>query len=369
MKQKLKLVVSDFHLGRGPLLEDGSRNLLEDFSHDDSFIELLEYYSSKPYRGREVELVLNGDFINLLEGTGEELPEIITAGVARSRLESVFRGHPGLFSALAEFANREHCSISYIIGNHDNPFFFPQAKHTLQRRLEAKVQFYDFFYSFDGFLVEHGQQHDPNNWYNPGKMFLTRGLPEPILNLPWGSLFVMKILNPIKLERPYADKVRPFGRYIRWGLIYDVGFAVKTLMKILYYFVTLRFIPSRFRQYQLRSTFSILKRLTIHPNLDGAARDILRRSGYHTVIFGHTHQYRQVQFWKDKEYLNSGTWLDNVSLDIPTLGRNTVLSYVEIEYPETVSGTKGVGAGYPRPRARLKEWQGQWKIVNDLPSF
>lgn len=369
MRQKLKLVVSDFHIGRGPILEDGSRNLLEDFQHDDSFIELLGHYSSKDFRGYEVELILNGDFINLLEGTGEEYPEIITEGVALSRLEAVLRGHPGLFNAMANFANQEYHSVSYVIGNHDHGFYFPRVKNALQKRLDAKVQFFDFYYTFDGFLVEHGQQHESNNWFNSGRMFLTRGLPEPILNLPWGSLFVLKILNPIKLERPYADKVRPFGRYIRWGLIYDVGFAVKTLMKILYYFVTLRFIPSRFREYEIRSTFSILKRLTIHPNLDGAAKDILGRSRYHTVIFGHTHQYRQVQFWKDKEYLNTGTWLDHVSLDIPTLGRNTVLSYVLIEYPESPAGKKGMGAGYYRPRAYLKEWRGQWKIEHDLPSF
>ncbi|MCX5867464.1 MAG: metallophosphoesterase [Proteobacteria bacterium] len=365
MLRKIKLVVSDLHLGRGYWREDGSRNPLEDFNHDEQFSELLEYYSAKEYRGSEAELIINGDFANLLEGTGEDNPEIISEGVALNRLEAVFRGHPRFFEALREFVNREHHSIRYIIGNHDCGFYYPRVKRALDQRLATKAQYVDFVCSFDGFLLEHGHQHHPSNWYNPRRMFLTKSLPEPILNLPWGGLFVLKVLNPIKLQRPYVDKIRPFGAYIRWGLFNDLGFTLGTMMKIAYYFVTLNFIHPFWRESRIRMTWNVLKQITVQPDLDGAAREILRRSRYHTVIFGHTHQYRHVQFWKNKEYLNIGTWIDNISLDVENLGRNVVLSYILIDYPEP-SSVRWEEDEKARPRAKLKAWQGHWRITKDL---
>ena len=42
------------------------------------------------------------------------------------------------------------------------------------------------------------------------KLFLTRGQNEPILNLPWGSLFILHVVNNLVKERPHLDKVMPF---------------------------------------------------------------------------------------------------------------------------------------------------------------
>ncbi|MBI4223873.1 MAG: hypothetical protein HY609_02985, partial [Deltaproteobacteria bacterium] len=42
---RYKIILSDLHLGFGPRLPDGSRNLLEEFHYDRQFIELLRHYS------------------------------------------------------------------------------------------------------------------------------------------------------------------------------------------------------------------------------------------------------------------------------------------------------------------------------------
>ena len=42
--KKVKLIVSDFHMGNGKYREDGTVNPLEDFQYDDEFIEFLEYH-------------------------------------------------------------------------------------------------------------------------------------------------------------------------------------------------------------------------------------------------------------------------------------------------------------------------------------
>ena len=62
----LLLVISDLHLGTGHFLENGMRNILEDFQEDDRFCEFTEYYSTEKYKNDSVHLVLNGDIFNLI---------------------------------------------------------------------------------------------------------------------------------------------------------------------------------------------------------------------------------------------------------------------------------------------------------------
>ena len=64
MARKLKLVVSDFHLGKGPYRDDGSVNVFEDFRQDGKFAQFLDYHSDGEWKDAEVELVVNGDFFN-----------------------------------------------------------------------------------------------------------------------------------------------------------------------------------------------------------------------------------------------------------------------------------------------------------------
>ena len=87
-KRKIKLVVSDLHLGKGIRLEDGSLNLLEDFTHDRQFIDFIEYYSTGKYRDYEVELIFNGDFFNLLQVDYKDtFPKKITEEIAFVKMD------------------------------------------------------------------------------------------------------------------------------------------------------------------------------------------------------------------------------------------------------------------------------------------
>ncbi len=96
----------------------------------------------------------------------------------------------------------------------------------------APVYFYDVAYEFDGIYVEHGQQYERFAAIDMKRPFITEGLPEPVLNLPWGSLFVAVLLPKIKQERPHADKVRPMPVFMRWALIHDFFWAVKSAFSI-----------------------------------------------------------------------------------------------------------------------------------------
>jgi hypothetical protein len=67
VRPKYKIVVSDFHLGKGRYFENGTQNILEDFIYDREFSEFLNYHRSGAFAEADVEVILNGDILNLLQ--------------------------------------------------------------------------------------------------------------------------------------------------------------------------------------------------------------------------------------------------------------------------------------------------------------
>ena len=48
--KKIKLVISDLHLGKGRILDDGGNNSLEEFYFGDKLVEFIHYYSTGMFR-------------------------------------------------------------------------------------------------------------------------------------------------------------------------------------------------------------------------------------------------------------------------------------------------------------------------------
>ena len=67
IRKRIKLVISDLHLGKGRLLENGGINSFEEFYYGDKLIEFINFYSTGVYRESDVELIINGDFLNFLQ--------------------------------------------------------------------------------------------------------------------------------------------------------------------------------------------------------------------------------------------------------------------------------------------------------------
>ena len=153
--KKLKLIVSDFHIGKGRMLEDGTLNTLEDFIYDDKFIDFLEYYSSRDYRSAEVELILNGDFLNTLQvDYRDKYPAEITEHMDVEKVRQIFEGHPELFDAMRDFAAAPHHSITYIAGNHDPALHWQAVREMIDERLSTQVTYPSFSYAFESILME-----------------------------------------------------------------------------------------------------------------------------------------------------------------------------------------------------------------------
>ncbi len=352
--ERIKLVVSDFHLGRGRRLPQGGINSLEDFPHDHRFKEMLEFYSEGIYEETEIEIIFNGDMLNLIQVDYHgHYPVVLTEAVSAAKLESVLQGHKVFFDALKDFLDQPKRTLTYVIGNHDQEMLWPATRAAFEKAVGKTVTWKNIYYLIDGVHIEHGHQFEAVNRMDPTRPFLTEDLPEPILNLPWGTLFTVQFITKLKMRRPSVDKVRPFRMLIWWSLVHDTWMAVNGLFQLILYFLTTRFSKNRTRQSSLRMTLKIIREASVFPDLTDAAKRILRTPDIHTVIFGHTHVYKQVQVGDEKQYINLGTWTDMVSLDLETYARRTKLTYVRIEYVE--------GKTVPL----LRHWIGQIRLEDD----
>lgn len=354
---KIKVVVSDLHLGKGRILGDGGVNSLEEFYYGEKLVEFIQYYSTGLYRDYEVELIINGDFLNFLQVDyrGHFLT-VVTEGVALEVLQSIIKGHPKVFAAMAAFLERPGKSITYIVGNHDQAMIWPACRNALNQVLGKPIRYKNIVYFFDGVHIEHGHMHEAANRMDPKKFFLKKDLPEPILNLPFGSHFFVDHVLRIKHRHPHIDKIRPFSKMVRWAIFNETWEMLKTLFQTIHYFVMALFRNDPRRSWSFRRLLQVVLESAIFPDLSDSARKILQDDRVHTVIFGHSHVYQYRQWALNKEYFNSGTWTEITSLDIVSFGKITKLTYVLLEYPEDGG----------RPRGRLKEWRGFHRIEEDV---
>lgn len=353
--KRVKLIVNDFHIGKGPLLKDGTVNILEDFRFGKSFADFLDYYCRGEYENAEVELIINGDFLNLLQIDYLGIHTyLVTERMVTHSVRSIIAGHTEVFDALRIFAAHPRRQIAYIIGNHDIGLLFDGPRKILRETIGTNLRFYDTFYEFDHVRVEHGHMYEAINATDPQRFILNDpDYPEPVLNLPWASLFVAIFLPKIKKERPFVDKVKPFTGYMRWAILHDTFFALRTFFFITFSFLRMISLSRKHPLLDFRIDFARIKGTTIYPSFVKEARKILRNNPrLNAIIFGHTHVLRYRQWGGGKEYFNTGTWNEVTSLDIADFGLQTLLTYGYIELAPS-PGQKA--------RVRLKEWKGMWR--------
>lgn len=250
MSGKLKIVVSDFHLGAG---SGGiAENPLEDFIADEAFARFLESLRAESDgEHREVELIINGDFFEFLQvpAVDEFDPQrpypseayYDSSQVASiKRLDLITAGHPIVFDALADFIHVEapRRRMTIIKGNHDVNLFWPGVKQRLREVVGATGQrasmllFAERYVSREGIYVEHGHQYaeqlsrwdnfdDPRDRNNPDQLFY-----------PPGSQFVIDFFNSVERDRAWADSLKPLTALAWYSLQWDFSFAARMLLML-----------------------------------------------------------------------------------------------------------------------------------------
>ena len=361
-----RLIISDLHLVTGS--REGELNPLEDFFHDDRFAELLAHYDEKAGDEREVELILNGDIFDLLKvRIGGVWPTEITEEVATEKLQLCLDGHPRFVGALARFLRRPGRRITYLPGNHDLDMWFPGPQELFRRYVAPgdasdRVRFItasDTYYLPEGIQIRHGHQLERIHRVDYRAITRERRDGKIVLDLPWGSLWILEVMNPMKLLRSHIDRIQPLGRFLAGSFLFDTSFVMRFLWLSTLYFL-------RHRVFTLHAW---RKRLAAIPKLlreeimslgegydDAAARELNRVRGAHTLVVGHSHAPRFMQLPSGKVLVNTGTWVKMINLDLRYLGQDSGLTYALIDYSDE-----------GKPRTRLMRWNGAQSPWQNIP--
>ncbi len=352
--RKIKIVLSDLHMCGGRILPDGNINYAEDFLYDRELVDFLHYIQEE-YNGFDIEIIINGDFVDFLKTVGglQYISDIPKEAVY-SALERIINGHSEVFKALRDFMNSGQHHLTIIVGNHDQPLLCPDVQARLKEVISERVRFVPLYYQFEGVFVAHGHQYELIHRFNVHKLWVRDTNGREVLNMPWGSYFVVEFLNPLKKEKPVIDRVKPFKNFLKWGLYFETFYTLKTLVRLVWFYIRNRFFTSDpMRRRKFAAGFSDLMDAILHRTLEANAKRILKREDIHTVVFGHSH-IPLFRIFHGKQYFNTGTWTENISLDMTDFGRSNPMSFLLFRY---VDG---------RPVGSLLRWRGEYRPVEEM---
>jgi UDP-2,3-diacylglucosamine pyrophosphatase LpxH len=292
----------------------------------------------------DVELFINGDFFDFLNVPyAGEFEEAVTEEMSFYKTEAIIRGHPKVMEALRKFASLPNKRITYMIGNHDADLFFPRVRERIIREWDPQGRYpsdkvtiiadRDHVHYEEGVEIHHGNQFEAVHVLNFQYPILKSYIDQPVLNIPWGSFYVLKIVNRFKWEREYIDKIRPIKVFVLFGLILDPWFTLRFVFLSCFYFLKTRFVYNPKRRSRLSVTLDILKQEAnnLFLNLEKQARKLLdQKEDVKTVIFGHTHYPMDKVYPDGKQYINTGTWTKMINLDWRSLGQQFRLTFALI---------------------------------------
>ncbi|MGE0786900.1 MAG: metallophosphoesterase [Sandaracinaceae bacterium] len=361
----LRLVLSDLHLGTGS--RPGEYNVFEDFHHDDEFAELLAYYDREAGEEGELELILNGDIFDLLKvKIGGVWPTEITDEIATEKLRYCLDGHPRFVIALKEFLAKRGRRVVFLPGNHDLDMWFPGPQELFRRYVAPgaaaeRVHFVtsgDTYYLPEGIQIRHGHQLERIHRVDYNRMTKRRRDGTEILDLPWGSLWILEVMNPAKAMRSYVDRIQPLSRFLLAAVLFDTMFVARFLYHSGIYWVRQRILNlAAWRERFERLPTMLREEIIALGGFDEAAvRALKRLRGVNTLIVGHSHGPRFRQLPDGKLLINTGTWMRMINLDIQHLGQDSGLTYCRIVYDDD-----------GRPTVNLMRWLGRRRPFDIIP--
>ncbi len=337
--QKVVLVISDLHLSAGKMIK-GKRNLLEDFHYDNKLIDFLTYYSSGDYEEVEVELVINGDFLDFLAVPYVEFydDEFWSETAALAKLRMIMSAHPGVLEALKRFVSKPRKKIVYIIGNHDAEFVFDSLKEeflnffgdvrsniTLSNAISIHIP-------VKGISIQHGHQYERAHEFDQENAVVETLNGEKYFIPPWGSYYVTNVINKYKQERSFINAVRPIKHFVIHGILFDTFFTIRFILSNFYYFVMVRFWHFYMTKRSLRQVFEdLFRELELFQDYETLTRQFFEKNpGSRVLIVGHTHNPTLRIFNDGTMFINTGTWTRMVNLELGQWNNGNVLTYAKI---------------------------------------
>ncbi len=344
--KKLTLVISDLHLSAGVYL-NGRRNVLEDFQSDIELSNFLKYYSKTDSSIEELELIINGDFLDFLAVPYVKVfdDEFWSEKASIEKLHLILAAHSEVFDALEEFLKNKTAKLIYIIGNHDAEMVFEACQKIFIERFsddtQAKITILkdtDTYRPVPGVFIKHGHQYEQAHDFDINNTIIESNEGTKYLNPSWGAYYVTQVVNKYKIEREYVNQVRPIKNFIIHGILFDTFFMLRLMFANGYYFIMVRvfkyfkayngfnnLIKDLAHELHLFQDFSLLTRKFFDENKNARA-----------LIVGHTHEpiYRT---YSDKTvFINTGTWTKMTNIDFNNMYSGTKLTFAVIKARETI---------------------------------
>lgn len=334
---KIILCISDLHLGAGNFL-NGKKNNLEDFHYDKELVEFLDFYSSGKYIKTNIELIINGDFLDFLSVPYVKYfdDEFWSEDSSLEKLKIIIEGHEEVFSALKRFVDQKNKKLTYVIGNHDAELSIVKVKEYFLGFFDNKLELIDLlttgYKPIGSVMVEHGHQMERANSFESSSIQKDEQGREFLIP-PWGSYYVSKVINRFKSERPHVNSVRPIKKFIIDGLIYDSLNTLRFLFATVYYYFMVRFIYI-FKQGKLRDgLIGLIKEEfdVFNAPEERKYENLLQNSELKVLMQGHTHKPEISYVGKGKVFINTGTWTNMYQLDFGRAKEEEMLTFAKID--------------------------------------
>lgn len=361
--EKTILVISDVHLGAGEYIGE-VRNILEDFHYDEELVEFLEYFTKGEYYGKEVELIINGDFFDLLAVPFVKFydDEFWSEDAAKEKLRLILDAHPEVMEALGSFLKDKSNKITFIIGNHDGELLFESLQEMIIDCIPDDLKSRFIFYKnpsgeyrpVDKVLVKHGHEYEVAHQFDYVDSITEDENGRKYFIPPWGSYYVTRVINKFKEERDHVNAVRPIYKFLINGLIYDTFFTIRFMLANAFYFLMVRTIYIFKQSKSLKEIISfVLKELELFADYESLTYDYLNNNeSTDVLIVGHTHEPIYRSYNNGKTFINTGTWTKMYHLDFGKGDHSENLTFAKIDVLKDGKGIK----------SNLYSWKGVAKL-------
>lgn len=369
--EKTIIVISDLHLGAG-LSVNNRRNFLEDFHYDKELIEFIEYHSSGHYLDREVELIINGDFFDLLAVPFVKYfdDEFWSEKAAMDKLKMCIEAHVGVIEALKDFLTYPNNRLVYIIGNHDAELVFESLRDYLTEqfpendRHKFRILLNDntIYVPEEGIVLKHGHEYELAHQYSVKTCIATDINHNKYFIPPWGSYYVTRVINKFKEGRDYINSVRPVNKFIINGIIYDPLYTMRFVFANFYYFFMVRFVMIFKQNKKLNEVLSSVKKeIHLFQNYESLTEDyVTSDENIKALIVGHTHDPIFREYDDGSIFINTGTWTKMYNLDFGKNFNGAKLTFARVDRKEKTAEHTG---RFDHLEISLNEWRGR----SDLP--
>jgi len=352
------LILSDLHLGAGRLISN-RKNCLEDFHYDKELVEFINYHSKLAKETSPVEIIINGDFFDLLAVPFVPFfdDEFWSEQAALSKLEMIINAHQEVIHAIQLFLRHPYTKLTYILGNHDAEIILPALQARVRTLFETGDHSFQLllndqetYQPLPKIVVKHGHEFEVAHHFNRDSM-IKDAHGRYFFIPPWGSYYVSRIINKFKEERDYINAVRPINKFIINGLIYDTLFTLRFGFMNFTYFFMVRFLMI-FKQNKKLSEVvkNVKKEMHLFQDYESLTEnDLINNQAVKALIVGHTHDPIFREYDNGNIFINTGTWTKMYNLDFGKNFQGARLTYARIDVKD-----------YAKEKylIQLNEWKG-----------